>query len=376
MDGPNELSLSEIREYMLQNGCKVTNHALVKHFKRFLTNPDTQNEARKQFKTYVNILATIKNENNQKYLILRKKYINECPSEDMAESSNPGTPMSPGGASLNFEPEGSPLRQPPPYKPPPQVSPAHQVKIPVLESETKENYKDCINEFQAAVSKIDPSRFKSSESVEEGSVSSQSGSSQTPPSVPPRKRQSAERSMSRESSIDENKENYEKNDASESVDSDKRKDSENSISVKEATRKFNRLASEEEAKVLSPSPKKKPEKEKTIAEDKPPAEVTLAHPKAKEWIVSAAKANYQDLAKLASDYPDLVKLQVSNNIGLHSLILGVHDKSFLVATIPLQQYQNVYNNRHGDDDEGNGDDNHDDDLVFVVKIYLFLSQNF
>lgn len=45
MEGPNELSLSEIRKYMLENGCKVTNHALVKHFKRFLTHPETQSES-------------------------------------------------------------------------------------------------------------------------------------------------------------------------------------------------------------------------------------------------------------------------------------------------------------------------------------------
>lgn len=45
MEGPKELSLSEIRKYMLDNNCKVTNHALVKHFKRFLTHPQTQSES-------------------------------------------------------------------------------------------------------------------------------------------------------------------------------------------------------------------------------------------------------------------------------------------------------------------------------------------
>lgn len=38
----SELSLSEIRAFMLKNNCKVTNHALVKHFKKYLTDPDTQ----------------------------------------------------------------------------------------------------------------------------------------------------------------------------------------------------------------------------------------------------------------------------------------------------------------------------------------------
>lgn len=48
-----------------------------------------------------------------------------------------------------------------------------------------------------------------------------------------------------------------------------------------------------------------------LIEEKDSPEVTLAHPKAKEWIVSMAKANYQELAKMASEYPELVKLQVS-----------------------------------------------------------------
>lgn len=42
MASPQELSLSSIRDFMLKNGGKVTNHDLVKHFKKFLTNPTTQ----------------------------------------------------------------------------------------------------------------------------------------------------------------------------------------------------------------------------------------------------------------------------------------------------------------------------------------------
>lgn len=44
MAGPSQLSLYEIREFMLKKGGKVTNHELVKHFKKFLTNPDTQSK--------------------------------------------------------------------------------------------------------------------------------------------------------------------------------------------------------------------------------------------------------------------------------------------------------------------------------------------
>jgi len=59
-----------------------------------------------------------------------------------------------------------------------------------------------------------------------------------------------------------------------------------------------------------------------LIEEKDSPEVTLAHPKAKEWIVSMAKANYQELAKMASEFPELVKLQVS--LSLISQPLSTH----------------------------------------------------
>lgn len=37
-----ELSVEAICDFMLENGGKVTNHDLVKHFKGFLTNPETR----------------------------------------------------------------------------------------------------------------------------------------------------------------------------------------------------------------------------------------------------------------------------------------------------------------------------------------------
>ncbi|XP_044313610.1 ankyrin repeat domain-containing protein SOWAHC isoform X2 [Drosophila rhopaloa] len=307
MELPKELSIAEIRNYMLANECKVTNHALVKHFKKFLTHPQSQNEARKRFKTYVTLLSTIKNENNQKFLILRKKYVNECPTEEVVEravaaaSSNP-EPSSPGGGSLNFD---SPMRQPPPYKPPPMVtSPPGAVSI---SKEHQENYQECVDEFAAAIKRIEPARLEKQPSVksedpEQDKQSSRSNSID----VTENKENIPRFSFSSEASTDSssNEKPEKSDDPKTTAEGDA---AENPISVKEATRKFNRMASEEEAKIISPPAKKKPEKQ--LIEEKDSPEVTLAHPKAKEWIVSMAKANYQELAKMASEYPELVKLQ-------------------------------------------------------------------
>lgn len=233
-------------------------------------------EARKQFKTYVNILATIKSEGNEKYLILRKKYYNEVPSEEsLMDTSACMSPVS--MVSMSSDLGDSPSRLPPPYRPPPQFpsapsSPAiqhnpvpasmHTVGLPVVETQTKVQYKDCVNEFQHVMSnfldstRVDvTSRKNSFEQIIED---------QTPPSLPPRKRPSIDhRSISRENSVeqapekDDNKENIQLPDAATTPETD-----ENKISVREAMVKFNRYASEEEAKIPSPLSKasKKPDK--------------------------------------------------------------------------------------------------------------------
>ncbi|XP_059615093.1 uncharacterized protein LOC132260780 [Phlebotomus argentipes] len=311
-----ELSLAEIRNFMLNNGCKVTNHALVKHFKEFLTNPDTQNEARKQFKTYVNILATIRTEDKrdgsnekEKYLILKPKYLHECPSEDNISLAS-GTLMSPASRSISSEMDFSPSgRQPPPYRPPPDVSPGASgsgtpAKVAVLEPQTRVQYKDCINEYRTAIMAL-----QRQPSLEAPVELRRSESQEDPPQVPPRKRSSAERSFSIEKSSSDdtvsesNKENVA---IMEEMLEIAKTESENKISVKEATKKFNKIASEEE-KIISPSSKKKPEK--IIDAEINDQEALVSDPKAKEWLVSAARCNYQELSKLASDNPRLVKLR-------------------------------------------------------------------
>lgn len=229
-------------------------------------------EARKQFKTYVNILATIRTEDKrdgsnekEKYLILKSKYLHECPSEDSLSLASGSTPiMSPSTRSIASESEFSPGgRQPPPYRPPPIVSPGASssgtpVKVPVLEPQTRAQYKDCINEYRTAIMGLQrqpsleqaPAELRRSESQED------------PPQVPPRKRSSAERSFSVEkSNSDDSVEEANKENLAimEEMMEIAKTESENKISVKEATKKFNRIASEEE-KIISPSSKKKPEK--------------------------------------------------------------------------------------------------------------------
>lgn len=76
MDEQNGLTFDSVRNYLFQNGGKVKNYELVKHFKPYLTHPDLEKQAQAKlcFRDYINELATLKEENGVKYLVLRKKY--------------------------------------------------------------------------------------------------------------------------------------------------------------------------------------------------------------------------------------------------------------------------------------------------------------
>jgi hypothetical protein len=183
-------------------------------------------------------------------LILRKKYYDEVPLEDSNMSNMSSASMMSLPSEMSFT--ESPVRQtqqPPPYRFPPQADNVSPLHVPPAQSKDSmntiglpqsiEQYKECVNEFQQVMS-----NFKDSNRVD---VASRKNSfeqiiEEQTPALPPR-RKSEHRSISRENSTDENKEN---NVLPES------EDNKVSVSVKEAMLKFNRFASEEEAKIPSP----------------------------------------------------------------------------------------------------------------------------
>lgn len=65
------------------------------------------------------------------------------------------------------------------------------------------------------------------------------------------------------------------------------------------------------------------------------------HPKSKEWLVSAARANYQELAKLSTEYPELVRLQVRFNVPKHSFTHS-HKMQFSISICLCMTWQTVY----------------------------------
>ena len=54
----------------------------MKYFRAWLTHPTEKESARQRFKEYVNTLATIRQENGEKYLVLKRKYYPRFDDDD------------------------------------------------------------------------------------------------------------------------------------------------------------------------------------------------------------------------------------------------------------------------------------------------------
>ncbi|XP_074101011.1 ankyrin repeat domain family member sosondowah isoform X2 [Cotesia typhae] len=346
MATPSNLSLDEIRKYLIESGGSARNRDLVKHFKYFLTDPETRVEARNKFKEYVNALATIKNQEGEKYLVLKKKYIH---SLDDLVTSYPYVSSSTLLESPDFLTPTSPLRDPPPYRPPPPapLSPSNSDFIP---SSSPSSYVSSTRATQDELYLKSPSThsdFNSSTpnlniTIESsanypsnqifGSITnsynfvttnqqSQQNISEintdytspiNSPPVPPRRKSQDKFKLDNK----DNKENI----------SNKGKNQQENIkedegppeslgtselpSVRERMQRFNRMASETDLHGRPNSattPAKKRSDKGTDEDDSASVASQQLDGKAREWLVRAAQGDYQALAKLAAEEPRLTR---------------------------------------------------------------------
>lgn len=178
------------------------------------------------------------------------------------------SPMSPGSRSAIIESDNSPLRIPPPYRAPPQpeANPINMVGIP--ETQSNVQYRDCVDEFKNAISVLRNNDNRQNivlvpnqqvETDAENSV--MKSQSQEFPLEKSSSKDSIRKSSSASSIAQPVSNNLMLEDSKNDVKVDGDENNENKISVKEAMRKFNRIASQEEARITSPPGKiKKPEK--------------------------------------------------------------------------------------------------------------------
>ncbi|XP_015182895.1 PREDICTED: ankyrin repeat domain-containing protein SOWAHC [Polistes dominula] len=285
MATPSELSLEEIRKYLLENGGTARNHDVVKYFKKFLTDPETRVEARNRFKEYVNTLATIKNEEGEKYLVLKKKY-----RQASLDLSNPEN------ISSTHTSPNSPQREPPPYRAPPPAP------LSPTSNNTQETNRD--NDVHTNL-ESDPDTRKQIHSDE---VVSSSASS---PPVPPRRKGQDKIRMDSKENIEKNKTGTDGVNKEDEIITAANPGSGEELSFRERMQRFDRMANETDLHgrpngTTTPT-KKRSEKG---ADDEDTASVAWQlDGKSREWLVKAAQGDYHEMAKLAAVEPRLTGLK-------------------------------------------------------------------
>ncbi|CAG9558775.1 unnamed protein product [Danaus chrysippus] len=309
MSQPAELSFDEILKFMLANNGKVTNHELVKHFKVFLMNPDMRDEARNTFKKHVNALAIIKNQNNEKWLILKKKYLNNPlvkQTEEAVASKSAELPVVPNVS--NMETESVPQST---YKHPPPLQLNQDFNI----------LANIIQDSSAAATPTQPSEIPIEIPVSE-SKESLTTVEETPPKIHPRKKSSDKILAEKRSSVVSlnlgSRSSIPSQDLSElsekstlTLSSSRSEsmliDNEQKISVKERKQMFNRMASESDVlktQKLSFNNSSVDEEDRASLEQK---ETDPLDSKQKQWILCAARGEYHSLAKMCKENAKLVR---------------------------------------------------------------------
>ncbi|XP_013179571.1 PREDICTED: ankyrin repeat domain-containing protein SOWAHB isoform X2 [Papilio xuthus] len=293
---PTELNFDEILKFMLAHNGKVTNFELVKHFKMFLMNPDMRDEARNTFKKHVNTLAIMKNQNNEKWLILKKKYMPVKDGDDVCENkvSEPLSNVTPTESVTEATVSESIINEPPP---PLQLNQDFDISTNIIQDNNSTDQ----NSPEMPKSDSKESLFASTEDI--------------PPKVHPR-RKASEKLEKRSSLVSDsgsrnsipNHDVSDLNDTpSPSLSSSRSEsmlvDNEQKISVKERKQMFNRMASESDV------PKHKIGFNNSSVDegDKVSNETDPLDSKQKQWILCAARGEYHSLAKMCKDNPKLVR---------------------------------------------------------------------
>ncbi|CAH2034809.1 unnamed protein product, partial [Iphiclides podalirius] len=263
-----------------------------------------RDEARNTFKKHVNSLAIIKNQNNEKWLILKKKYMPSNGKEnDEVVENKVLEPTSNTTDESSIEPNN--ITQPYHATPPLQLNQDFSILANIIQD-------------------TNMGTSKTSKAIHSESQESLSASNEDiPPKVHPRRK--ATEKFEKRSSIPSHSgplspsSNHDVSDTNETLSSSLTSsrsesmlvDNEHKISVKERKQMFNRMASESDvpkSHKLSFNNSSVDEEDRVSLDHK--GETDPLDSKQKLWILCAARGEYHSLAKMCKENAKLVKTKV------------------------------------------------------------------
>ncbi|GAB1597464.1 ankyrin repeat domain-containing protein SOWAHB-like isoform X1 [Argonauta hians] len=295
-----ELNLESVLNFMLEAGGKCTNKELITDFKTLLDDPVNRAKNREKFKEFVNTLSYVKDDKNgNKYLILKKQYRskkshggNKTPNSEPV-TKDVTSPMSSENRENDFNTE--------------VLSPKDLSMM--VAHESKEI--DCNTPRKTQRAKSEPPSMQQLPNIE---IAIEEPQLIKDESIP---KSQSENDLQQSNSMKSLAEDSTTPSTSSVVSTASEKDMiDNALpsgirSVKDQARHLNKLQSESDLlKLSSRKSDKKFDKNKDGTDDDDMGSsftfVTLS-PEQKEWMIQAAKCDYQELSKLLSKNPLLAK---------------------------------------------------------------------
>ncbi|GFT59033.1 uncharacterized protein NPIL_444141 [Nephila pilipes] len=318
----DELTCSSetIQKYLVDNGGKISNQELVKHFKKFLTGPNSRPDARAIFKDYVNTVATIKVEDGVKYVILKKRGYDGKHDNSHTESKTEEKNSDSKKCKLSDDKESSNKETPTPSN--------------ILHSHSSPSILGMGQNADHAATPVSPPIFWSSD-LPPGHV----------PQPPPRRKYSMKGKENRGAKYEESiRQMYGDKESTPSPRNEEIREVVSPGSVKEKAHLINKMASETDLSQKQPyvSGRRREHRDEKTGDDDA-CSISTLDPRRKEWILKASHADYHELVRLLREEPKYARAENATITGwadgLRSVIIF---PSAAKKWSPVKEWQSAY----------------------------------
>jgi len=307
-----DFSVEAVKACNLERGGRIRNHELVTYFKNFLNHPIDKAVNREKFKDFVNELATIKVEEGEKILVLKRKHRAE--SIASSQSSAIRSPASPDHPS----PPKAPYQ--PPYEP--STPRTHQGSNPYQPSHLREpvladamrarSEPPSMTDMSPRVGdRVDSNAMSRTQSDNSFDAQMKGSSDQSMGSASPQSPQLPGASSSQ--SLASGDSQMSLSSAAETVSGSGEEDGNMSVlSIKERVQHLNRMSSESDVQQTRTPRVKKGLKDRDDDDESHTSGgtsyVTLT-PEEKEWMLTSATADYHEMHRLLTKNARLAKVK-------------------------------------------------------------------
>ncbi|KAG8188676.1 hypothetical protein JTE90_003932 [Oedothorax gibbosus] len=282
MADESSCTAEDIQIFLVDNGGKVSNKDLVKHFKKFLSEPT--GNARATFKDYVNTVATVKVEDGIKFVILKKRGHDDKSDTDTNSSKSKEEESQNDSKKCRFSDNKE-----------------------IMHSHSSPSFFDMAPPSYATQGTPGPILWSSD--LPPGHV----------PQPPPRRRYSMKGKENRGTKYEESiRQSHEDKESVTSPKDEEIREIVSPGSVKQKAHLLNKMSAESDVPHKQNSnPGRRREHKDEKAGDDDTCSISPCDPRRKEWILKSSHCDYHELVRLLREEPKLAFLKDHNKTALH-----------------------------------------------------------